>query len=207
MIQEQKAHRIKLQKYYKVHSSIYDATRWSFLFGRESFLYGLPELKPCPRILEVGCGTGKNLQLLQYLYPDATITGIDLSEDMLQKARQKVGAAEELKLMQYCYGSKHPGWEPFDLVVLSYSLTMIGENINKVLQQVHEDLNHKGYVAVVDFHNTPFNWFRRWMAHNHVTMDGSIFPLLRKYFTVEKASIHNAYLGFWKYFTFHGKRS
>lgn len=204
---DQTAHRLKLQRYYRYHSSIYDATRWSFLFGRRRFLSNLPELISRPRILEIGCGTGKNLQLLELLYPDATITGVDLSGDMLEKASQKVGRSEELNLVQFRYGTGDPGWDPFDLIVLSYSLTMIGGNIDKVLQQVHEDLNPNGYIAVVDFHSTPFKWFRRWMSHNHVSMDGTILPMLKKYFAEEKASVSNAYLGFWKYFTFLGRRS
>lgn len=206
-MQDQTAHSIKLQRYYKYHSTIYDATRWSFLFGRQKFLSSLPELMSQPRILEIGCGTGNNLQLLEYFYPDASITGVDLSEDMLEKASRKVGNSKELNLMQFRYGSEGPDWDPFDLVVLSYSLTMIGENIDTILQHVHEDLNPNGYIAVIDFHDTPFKWFRRWMWHNHVSMDGTILPMLKKYFTEEKVSLNKAYFGFWKYFTFLGKRS
>lgn len=203
-MQEQTAQSIKLQKYYKFHSSIYDATRWSFLFGRQKFLSDLPELKPGSRILEIGCGTGKNLQLLENLYPSATLVGVDLSEDMLKKAAQKVSRSEKVTLMHHHYGSEDPGWAPYDLIVLSYSLTMMGERVDNVLQQVYQDLNPNGYIAVVDFHNTPIKWYRSWMSHNHVSMDGSILPRLTNYFTVENASVQKAYFGFWKYFTFLG---
>ena len=126
---------------------------------------------------------------------------------MLKKAEQKIGSSKELKLKPCRYGAEQPDWEPFDLVVLSYSLTMIGEDRKKILRQIHEDLTPNGYIAVVDFHDTSFNWFRRWMYRNHVVMDGTFFPLLKKHFAVEKASVQKAYLGLWRYFTFLGKRA
>ena len=44
-------------------------------------------IKPGDRVLEVGVGTGINLAL----YPrEAKVTGIDFSEEMLEKARERV---------------------------------------------------------------------------------------------------------------------
>ncbi len=206
MMQKHSAHPTNIQRYYKIHSKVYDATRWSFLFGRQSILSVLPDLRPRPHILEIGCGTGKNIQYLEYLFPDATIIGIDISLEMLEKARQKTGNSKQVKLIQRRYGYGETSQEPFDLILLSYSMTMIGENTDEILQQVQEDLSPNGYVAVVDFHSTPFRWFRRWMSKNHVEIDGTNLSLLRKYFSEEQASVQRAYLGFWKYFTFLGKR-
>ena len=47
------------------------------------------------RILDIACGTGE--QSL-YLAKHYQVTGIDLSEDMLAKAREKVPQAEFLKM-------------------------------------------------------------------------------------------------------------
>ena len=52
-----------IQGYYALHSRIYDATRWTFLFGRESILRRSAKIAAPERILEVGCGTGRNLVL------------------------------------------------------------------------------------------------------------------------------------------------
>lgn len=206
MLHKYSAHRARIQNYYRFHSKIYDATRWSFLFGRRRLLSELPDLRPRPRILEIGCGTGKNIEFLEYLYPDATIIGMDISKEMLEKAGQKSGKSEQVSLVHRRYGHEETEEKPFDLILLSYSLTMIGDSTEKILQQVHEDLNPDGYVGVVDFHSTPFHWFRWWMSKNHVEIDGTMLPLLMKYFTEDKASVHRAYLGFWKYFLFVGKR-
>ncbi|MEM1357475.1 MAG: methyltransferase domain-containing protein, partial [Bacteroidota bacterium] len=76
-----------LSQYYQFQSRIYDLTRWSFLFGRKHLLASLPFRPTEPlQILEVGCGTGHNLLRLAKKYPEAEITGIDLSTDMLAKA-------------------------------------------------------------------------------------------------------------------------
>lgn len=197
-------HEQKVANYYRLHSKIYDATRWSFLFGREKLLGHIPDLPPNPRILEVGCGTGKNIELLQYLFPDGDIYGVDLSKDMLSKARQKTKATGRVKLMNKQYGSDKISTKSFDLILLSYTLTMMGDQAEVILQQLSEDLSSKGYVAVVDFHNTQFKWFKKWMFRNHVVMNGHLLPLLNKYFTAVKSSVNRAYFGLWKYFMFIG---
>ena len=51
-----------LRRYYRGHARLYDATRWSFLFGRAALIRALARVSPPPRhILEIGCGTGSNL--------------------------------------------------------------------------------------------------------------------------------------------------
>lgn len=195
----------KVENYYRYHARIYDATRWSFLFGRQGILEELPDLPTAPRILEVGCGTGKNIQLLEYLFPDARIYGIDLSKAMLKKARKKVDP-QQVRLINRPYGTEDLELEPFDLILFSYSLSMVGDEIDQILQRVYEDLKPKGLIAVLDFHTTPFRWFQAWMKNNHVAVDGHLLALLKKYFSERKSTTHKAYLGLWQYFTFLGKR-
>ena len=48
-----------------------------------------PTLEPC-RILEPGCGTGLYTALLANRYPNAAITAVDVSHEMLEVARQKL---------------------------------------------------------------------------------------------------------------------
>lgn len=196
----------KLQSYYRLHSKVYDATRWSFLFGRESLLNRLPDLPPRPRILEIGCGTGRNIEYLQYLFPDAHIYGVDLSAEMLKKAHRKINDSRQVTLMHSRYGSEPLDTEAFDLILLSYSLTMTGDRTEAILQQIYDDLKAHGHIAVVDFHYSPFRWFRRWMKKNHVVMDGSLLSLLHKYFHPKSSTVHDAYLGLWSYLEFIGKR-
>jgi phosphatidylethanolamine/phosphatidyl-N-methylethanolamine N-methyltransferase len=72
---------------YRRYARIYDTVFGPVLQpGRKAVLDAL-NLKPGERVLEVGVGTGLSLQL----YPrDVRITGIDVSREMLDKARVRV---------------------------------------------------------------------------------------------------------------------
>ncbi|MFH5833980.1 class I SAM-dependent methyltransferase [Halalkalibaculum sp. DA384] len=196
----------KIERYYRLHSSIYDWTRWSFLFGREELLNRIPELPPNPRILEIGCGTGTNLTNLEYLFPDALIYGMDLSGDMIRQARTKVDKSRQITLVNGAYGDNKFNFEPFNLILLSYSLSMLGSQAEQIMKQVHRDLTSDGYVAVVDFSDTRFSWFQRWMKLNHVAIDGQLTSLLNRLFIPRLTQHKKAYLGLWRYLLFIGRR-
>ncbi|MDR8390944.1 class I SAM-dependent methyltransferase [Aliifodinibius sp. S!AR15-10] len=196
----------KLENYYRVHSIIYDWTRWSFLFGREELLNRIPDLPANPRILEIGCGTGKNLAHLEFLFPDAQIYGIDLSEDMIEQASKKVSNGQQVQLINGAYGDSEFQFEPFNLILLSYSLSMLGRQAEPIMEQVYSDLANDGYIAIVDFYTTPFNWFQRWMEINHVDMDGHLLSLLDTYFMPMIQHRKKAYLGLWDYLLYIGRR-
>lgn len=200
-------HEHKVEQYYRFHARIYDATRWSFLFGRASLLDKIPDLPSRPNILEIGCGTGKNIERLEYHFPDAHITGLDLSKDMLRKARKRLFPSSQVKLKQARYGSHCFSYDSFDLILLSYSLTMFGDDFETVFEQISNDLKAGGVIAVVDFDTSPFSWFRRWMELNHVDFSGRLRPLLNKYFTPTDVNIHKAYGGLWTYLQFIGRQA
>ncbi len=212
MMEEQKIYpqssrSTSLEKYYRFHSLIYDATRWSFLFGRDKLLELIPELPSQPRILEIGCGTGKNLDRLQYYFPDAELVGIDLSSSMLEVAEQKLEHSDQTKLIKAKYGSEDLQLEPFDLIVCSYSLTMFGDDIEGIMEQITNDLITRGYIAVVDFNTSPYRWFRQWMGINHVDLSAHLLPLLNKYYRPLSSEKNDVYWGLWSYFTFIGQHS
>lgn len=196
---------LKLRNYYRWQSKIYDATRWAFLFGREELINRIPELPPEPRILEIGCGTGKNLQLLQFLYPDAQIFGVDLSPAMLKKAEQNIGSDHAVTLLNQTYGNGEFEHSNFHLILCSYSLTMMGRNMYGIFDHIHEDLSSGGYFAVVDFNRSPSPLFRRWMLRNHVTINGELMQYLQKYFQPLDQKSRSVYGGLWSYFMFIGQ--
>ena len=77
---------------YRYQRYIYDATRKYYLLGRDRMLDGLrpPE---GGTILEVGCGTGRNLILAARRYPHAKLYGFDISKEMLVTARASIARA------------------------------------------------------------------------------------------------------------------
>lgn len=199
------SHRQKVNNYYRFHSKIYDATRWSFLFGRRSLIREIPDLPANPRILEIGCGTGYNIQHLQERYPQAQITGIDHSTAMLNKARKKIGDIKQICLLNTAYGSQELNQQSFDLILLSYSLTMMGTSTASVFNHLHRDLKPGGLIAVVDFHTSPFSWFKHWMQLNYVDFSGRSLTVLNQSFKTIISNTFSTYFGLWSYYQFIGK--
>jgi len=83
------------------------------------------------RILDVGCGTGENLQFFQEKW--CSLTGIDPSKEKLDVARQKYGDRAELVLAQ-------PDDIPFsdnefDIVTL-VNVLEISDNPQKIIEEV-----------------------------------------------------------------------
>lgn len=191
-----------LDGYYRWHAHFYDATRWAFLFGRTALLRLCAAEQSPRRILEVGCGTGKNLAELARIFPQAEIVGLDLSAEMLGKARQKVvHFGPRVSLLQRVYSHPVSGGDPFDLIVFSYCLTMINPGYADVLRLCEQDLSANGRLAVVDFHDSRFAWFRRWMGLNHVRMDGQILEALQLTgFKLQPCLVRSGYGGLWRWF-------
>ena len=190
-----------LQGYYALHSRIYDATRWSFLFGRDAVIHRAAGFIRPKRILEVGCGTGRNLNVLRATFPEAEVTGIDLSADMLGIARQRT---KSVRLIQRAYDTPAGG---FDLILCSYALSMFNPGWERAIETAEADLNPGGIIAVVDFHHTETAWFEKWMRRNHVRMQGHLWPYLRQHFTTLSDTRHPAYLGLWHYGMYIGRKS
>lgn len=192
-----------IERYYKTHSRFYDFTRWAFLFGRTSLKERFPELPENATILDLGCGTGKQLSSLQQKYPNSTIIGMDMSTDMLKKAKSKYGSKVKLRNQYYMENSFSDS--KLDLVVCSYSLTMLEDKTEKI-SSIKRHLKDSGYLVIVDFDSSPFKWFMNWMKLNHVDMEFSIFEKLRVVFPNHYLKRKHAYLGLYSYSFFSARK-
>lgn len=197
-----------MQQYYRLQSKIYDATRWSFLFGRSRLIQNLPIDKNSSfRALEVGCGTGFNIRCLAERFPGAHITGMDISIDMIDIARRKTAPFKNRTLLirgPYQQGTLLD--PPVDLILFSYSLTMINPQWQALIRQSYQDLRPGGLIAVVDFHDSPAEWFKNHMVDHHVRMEGHLLPVLKQFFHPVQEEIRSAYGGIWRYFSFIGRK-
>jgi S-adenosylmethionine-diacylgycerolhomoserine-N-methlytransferase len=200
---------ITMTNYYRWHAKIYDATRWTFLFGRQWLLDFLPfERVDRVTVVEVGCGTGFNLRGLARRYPKAKLVGIDIAQPMLDIAEKECkNIFNSLIFKKISYGTE--GYLPVEhpnALLFSYCLTMVNPDWEKLVLQAQSDLKEGGYIAVVDFQETPFSLFRRWMRFNHVRMEAHVLPFLQAHFTTFKVEKRRAYFGLWTYFLFIGKK-
>ncbi len=199
-----------MQRYYALQSKIYDSTRWSFLFGRRRLIQVLPFGREAKmKILEVGCGTGYNLNRLAHALPKAQLIGLDVSSHMIKIARRNTAPFNgRIDLKNEPYAAGQTEWAgQLDVVLFSYSLTMINPQWRELVLQAKADLRPGGVVAVVDFHDSRFSWFKRHMSNHHVRMDAHLLPLLRQEFIGMHDETQPAYGGLWHYFVFVGKKT
>ncbi|MEL6942617.1 MAG: class I SAM-dependent methyltransferase, partial [Bacteroidota bacterium] len=154
----------RISKYYQFQSKIYDWTRWVFLFGRLRILHHLPFGKEEHfRLAEIGCGTGFNLKYIAKTYQNATLVGIDVSEEMQRIAQKKLAHFPNEKIFhQAAYTSKSTFLQPApDIILFSYALTMINPQWRELIEKAYEDLPKGGKILFVDFHNSRFLFFKR----------------------------------------------
>lgn len=196
-----------LQGYYQFHARIYDLTRWSFLFSRTEILQHIPFAPQADfTLIEVGCGTGKNLATIAKKFPHAKLIGYDISTDMLQVAEKKLSHIHpnQINLIARPY-SLTEATRNCDCVLFSYTLSMINPQYREAITQAQRDLKTGGVILVVDFFSgVPF--YKKFMHLNHVRMDAHLLPALEELFTSEYLAIRRAYLGIWKYFLFVGRK-
>jgi len=71
--------RTRLNNLYRFQRHFYDVTRRFFLFGRDELLRQM-NVQPGENVLEVGCGTGRNLLKLSGLALKAKLYGLDVAD-------------------------------------------------------------------------------------------------------------------------------
>ncbi|MFQ3582200.1 MAG: class I SAM-dependent methyltransferase [Chloracidobacterium sp.] len=185
-------HAAKMDAMYRRQRYIYDLSRKYFLFGRDTLLARLP-VDSGARVVEIGCGTARNLVILGSRHPQARFYGVDISSEMLISARANirrrrlenvsvaVSSAETLN-HQTLFGLE----TPFDIAFFSYSLSMIPD-WRAALSAALANIRPGGCLAVVDFWDQkelPM-WFEKllgaWVRRFDVTPRPEILDELAAY--------------------------
>ena len=141
---------------YRYQRFIYDATRRYYLLGRDRLLADL-RVPDGGHVLEVGCGTARNLIKAARLYPTARFYGVDISEQMLRTARIKIARAGlNGRITVAAADASAFNAEPllgrarFERVFISYALSMIPPWRETVVQSAAHVAAH-GMLQIVDF--------------------------------------------------------
>jgi len=172
-------HAALMDRNYRFQRHIYDATRKYYLLGRDPMIAGL-DVPAGGSVLEVGCGTGRNLAMVGHRYPDARLFGLDISAAMLETAGRTIerdGLAARTRLMRADATDFHPmpifGQLKFDRVYMSYALSMI-PGWQRAVECGLGALAPHGSLHIVEFgqqRRLP-GWFRTglhaWLRHYHV---------------------------------------
>ena len=98
------------------------------------------------KVLEVGVGTGRNLK---YYPADCRVIGIDKSEGMLQKAREKTEGRKNITL--YLMDAEHLEFpdNSFDYVVITFVLCTIPDPV-KALREMRRVLKPSGELIALE---------------------------------------------------------
>jgi S-adenosylmethionine-diacylgycerolhomoserine-N-methlytransferase len=187
-------HAETVDRIYRHQRHLYDVTRRFFLLGRNALMDTM-DVSAGEAVLEVGCGTGRNLIRLARRCPDARLFGIDASNQMLRTARTNIARARlgrpiemahclaEALNPQVVFGASLL----FDKIFFSYSLSMM-PSWQAALEAAFAHLAESGSVHVVDFWDQK-GWpsplkraFRRWLALFEVRYHPEMIPCLARYF-------------------------
>ncbi|OBV11765.1 class I SAM-dependent methyltransferase [Erythrobacter dokdonensis] len=168
------SHAALMDEVYRGQRHIYDFTRKYYLFGRDTLIEGLAAA-PEMRVLEVACGTGRNLAKVGKAWPGVRLFGLDISAEMLKSARAALGGEARLGEGDACSFDPQSllGEPAFERIVLSYSLSMIPD-WQGAMDHAAGQLATGGELHVVDFGDLeglpdPLQTLLRgWLAKFHV---------------------------------------
>lgn len=169
-----------MDRIYRRQHHIYDLTRKYYLLGRDQLITGLRP-NSGDSVLEIGCGTGRNLAIAAKHYPAARFFGVDVSTVMLTRAIDSLGRAGLSNRVRVAHGDATAfdperlfGRKSFDRIFISYSVSMIPD-WNGAIDRAVALLAPGGELHIVDFGGQSRlpSFFRtalrHWLKAFHVT--------------------------------------
>ena len=182
--------RVRMDRMYRPQKYIYDLTRKYYLLGRDCLIAGL-DATPGQTVLDIGCGTGRNLALIGRRYPGVRLYGIDGARPMLEIAQHKLRRASmEVRLAQGVAEEFNPQAlfglaGGLDHIVISYCLSMV-DNPAAAVRAAADRLRPGGTLHIIDFGDLAElpAWFRHgmaaWLARFHVRHRPEVEATLRE---------------------------
>lgn len=180
----------KMDKMYRQQRYFYDLTRKYYLLGRDKLLKEM-KISDGENVLEIGCGTGRNLAILARKYQRVNFYGLDASAEMLKTAQSKIKSKNLSNVVfrtaladEFSFDKTFELSKPFDVIFFSFSISMIPpwkESIENAL----DNLKSGNSFYIVDFYdqkNLPV-WFRKilqtWLKQFHVKYPQNLIPFLK----------------------------
>lgn len=150
---------------YNVWAYVYDACFWPGIVRRRaSRAIAQMHIAPGERILDIGVGTGLALPA----YPEhAQVVGIDLSEGMLKRAKERL-VQDNLNHIRLTLGNALQlpfSSETFDYVLLSHVITVVSDPV-KVIDEIRRVAKPGARVVLINHFqstNRVVALFERWV--------------------------------------------
>lgn len=186
-----------MDRMYRHQRYFYDLTRKYYLLGRDKLLSRI-NARDGENILEVGCGTARNLIILARKHKNANFFGLDASSEMLKTSQEKIAAQNldniDLKVAladDFSFAETFGLNEPFDTIYFSYSISMI-PTWRESIQNALKNLKSGRSFYIVDFCDQADlpAWFQKilqsWLRQFHVKYPAELLPYLE---TLEKQGL------------------
>lgn len=188
---------------YRYQRHIYDLTRKYYLFGRDRTIEQL-NVPVGGSLLEVGCGTGRNMLLVCRRFPSARLYGLDISQEMLISARSNFRGLKQMPDFRVAdataFSPADFGAEGFDRVMVSYALSMIPDWTSAIDASL-DAVAPGGELHIVDFgqqEGLP-RWFRAmlkgWLKKFHVTPRADLLTVLEEKAAARGMSVKTEKIG------------
>ena len=152
-------------------------------------LIDIIDLDYFPRILEIGCGTGVFTQMLRKRYPDAEITAVDISHEMVKIAKDKLG--DKGVGFEVSDGEGLNKNEKFDLITSNASFQWF-ESLDNAFSSFASNLSEQGLLCFSMYGPQTFREFkevlgvhlgpRQWLSSSRFAEKDEVEKLLSRYF-------------------------
>lgn len=131
-------------------AQIYDRRWHSYILNSLIFLKDYMKLSGDEVILDVACGTGELERILVSDYPNLNITGVDISEKMLDVAKSKFPNSQKIEFLKASANSLPFPDSSFDTIVSASAFHYFNNPIN-ALQEMKRVLKPNGKVIIMDW--------------------------------------------------------
>lgn len=177
--------RAEIRDTYDRHAGIYDLTVWCYYLvgmriGRwRRMVIDALSLRPGDTVIEIGCGTGLNFSLLQRAVGrEGRIIGVDISDAMLDRARERVRAAGWHNVELICAAASDFRFPKGAGGILATGVLTYEPEFDKVIERGARSLAPGRRWVVLDY-KMPSNWLRR-LAPLFVAL-GSLFGVSKSF--------------------------
>lgn len=133
-------------------------------------------------VLEIGCGTGVDLEYFSRAYPDVFFLGIDISQGMLNIATERLKNAKNVKLLKAKVEDIEKMDTKFDLIYTYFGALNTVEDLNRCAEIIWDRTSENGIVVIT--------------VVNKYYLLGLLFNLLRGRFRKAFARVRDKWTGY-----------